>query len=73
MKLAIWSSCCSGVRIGFPASTSSDRPTPLLPAEEPAEPKVPADAETEAEVGDEADAEDPEVGLLAMGLFYIPG
>ena len=55
------------------ASTSSDRPAPVvLPEEKPAEPEVPADAEDNAEVGVEADDEDPEVGLLAMWLFYIP-
>lgn len=55
-----------------PASTPSDRPTPVLPAEEPAEPEVPPDAGDNAVVGVEADAEDLEVGLLAMWLFYIP-
>ena len=62
--------------MGFPASTSSDRPTPVLPAEERAEldipAEVPADAEDDALVGDAEDDEDPEVGLLVMWLFYIP-
>ena len=65
------------MRIGFPASTSSCRPTEVLPAEEPAEPEVPAEVPADAEdgvvVGDAEDDEDPEVGLLAMRLFYIPG
>lgn len=60
--------------MGFPASTSSDRPTPDVPAdrEETAESEAPAEADDDAVVGDEADAEDPGVGLLAMWLFYIP-
>ena len=49
----------------------------VLPEEKPAEPEVPAEVPADAEdgvvVGDAEDDEDPEVGLLAMRLFYIPG